>query len=1248
MPHPTEHPLRRLIHERILVLDGATGTLLQRRELTEADFRGAAYAEHPKSLHGCNDLLCLTAPDVVRWLHDSYLEAGADLIETDTFNATSISMADYELSHEAYAINVAGARLARECAAAWTAKTPEKPRFVLGSMGPTTRSASLSPDVNDPGFRAASFDDFVATYQEQARGLIDGGVDGLIIETAFDTLNAKAALFAVGNLLLDPDYPAIGVDPTGTTARDVPVIVSGTITDLSGRNLSGQTPTAFWLSISHFPLLAAGLNCSLGGREMRPFIEEFSDCATVPTICFPNAGLPNELGGYDEQASETAAIIRELAEAGFVNIVGGCCGTGPEHTAAINAAVQGLTPRTPAKPPIRPRYSGMEPFEKTAAIPFVNVGERTNISGSARFAKLVRKTESEPTAKGRAAAWESAVAVARQQVENGAQIIDINLDDGMIDGVQAMRTFCRLVTAEPDVTRVPVMIDSSDFAVIEEGLRNLQGKCIVNSISLKDGEPEFRRRAQLIRRYGAAVVLMAFDEKGQADTYERRIAVCTRAWKILVDEIGFAAEDIILDPNVLTVATGLAEHDGYALDFLRAARTLKATLPHVLISGGISNVSFAFRGNNAVREAMHAAFLYHGIQNGLEMGIVNAGKMPVYEDIEKGLLERVEDVLLRRRPDATERLTDYASTMTETGGVQDKQAEQWRSWPVQQRLSHALVKGIDKFVEVDTADAYAELGKPLLVIEGPLMDGMSVVGDLFGSGKMFLPQVVKSARVMKKAVAWLLPYMEAEKQTARSAGTILLATVKGDVHDIGKNIVGVVLACNGYEVIDLGVMVPAETILRKAREIGANIIGLSGLITPSLHEMVHVAAEMERQGFSVPLLIGGATTSKAHTAYKVEPAYSHPTVHVLDASRAVPVAQQLLSDEHRDAYVAGIRSDYDKVRERLIRKRDTRVVELAAARNNRFKLDPAASKMCAPNRPGVTALRDFPLGELVERIDWTPFFATWQLSGKFPAILTDKVVGTHARELHRDALIMLDRIVADRSLTAHGVVGLWPANSVGDDIEVYADPKRSAVIGVLHHLRQQRERTGTHPHRCLADYLLARGSEQIDYIGAFAVTAGHGVAELVARYEAEHDDYHAIMAKALADRLAEAFAELLHERVRKDLWGYAANEDLDNDALIAMKYRGIRPAPGYPACPDHTEKPAIWQLLQAQEHTGATLTDSFAMSPAASVCGLYFAHPDAKYFGLGPIGADQVADYARRKGMTRAQCERWLAPNLAY
>jgi 5-methyltetrahydrofolate--homocysteine methyltransferase len=1001
--------------------------------------------------------------------------------------------------------------------------------------------------------------------------------------------------------------------------------------------LSGQTPTAFWLSISHFPMLAVGLNCALGAAEMRPFIEEISAVATVPTICYPNAGLPNEMGEYDEDAALMSEVIGEFARAGFVNIVGGCCGTGPDHITGVLEAVDGVAPRSIPIVPIRSRWSGLEPFTKTDAIPFINVGERTNIAGSARFAKLIRNGD-----------YTSAVAVARQQVESGAQVLDVNLDDGMIDGVEAMQRFLRLISSEPDIVRVPIMIDSSDFAIIEEGLKNVQGKCIVNSISLKDGEEEMIRRANLIRRYGAAVVVMAFDETGQADTIERRVEVCSRAYDVLVNTVGLPPEDIILDPNILTVATGMPEHDAYALDFIKTCKLLKEKLPHVIVSGGVSNVSFSFRGNNALREAMHSAFLYHAIQSGMDMGIVNAGKLPVYADIPDDMLEAVEDVLLLRREDATERLIDFASSMSDTKGLKGKDSEEWRDWPVERRLSHALVKGIDKYVESDTAEAMANYGRPLLVIEGPLMDGMNVVGELFGAGKMFLPQVVKSARVMKKSVAWLLPFMEDEKEGSSSAGKILMATVKGDVHDIGKNIVGVVLACNGYEVIDMGVMVQAEKILRTAREMDVDLIGLSGLITPSLHEMVHIAKEMKRQGFEVPLLIGGATTSKAHTALKVEPEYHGATVHVLDASRAVPAAQSLLSKDNQAAYISAIRADYTKVRARLAKKREANLTTLHRARKNAHTTVVNDALLAEPLQPGLTTFDNFPLEELVACFDWTPFFATWELHGKYPAVLDDKVVGVEARKLHADALRMLDQLVADGLLTARGVVGIWPANRVGDDIEVYADTDRTDVLATLHHLRQQRDKKSSGPHLCLSDFLLDKRDGANDWVGAFVVTAGHGVQKLAAQYEAEHDDYSSIMVKALADRFAEAFAERLHELVRTKVWGYAAGEQLDNEALIATKYRGIRPAPGYPACPDHTEKPTLWQLLDAQARTGVTLTESYAMLPAASVCGLYFANPEARYFGLGPVGKDQVSDYAKRKGMSLDEAERWLAPNLGY
>ncbi len=1238
--------LAELLKTRILVMDGATGTMLQRMELVEADFRGQRYADHPGELMGANDLLCLTRPDAVRAVHDLYLDAGASLIETNTFNANSYSLADYGLAHEVYIINKAGAEVAAAAAASYTAQNPAQPRYVLGSMGPTNKTASLSPDVNDPGFRAVDYDGLVAAYAEQARGLIDGGADVLLVETVFDTLNARAALFAIDALYRDG-------------AKRLPVMVSGTITDLSGRTLSGQTVEAFLQSVSHFPLLAVGLNCALGGAEMRPFIQALSESCETLVSCYPNAGLPNDLGGYDEGPDETAAFIRDFAEAGFVNLVGGCCGTTPDHIRAIAKAVADLSPRVAPELPKRLRLSGLELFEKVPEIRFINVGERTNIAGSARFARLIRDGD-----------YDAAVAIARSQVEGGAQIIDVNLDDGLVDGPEAMTRFLNLIGAEPDIVRVPVMVDSSDFTVIEAGLKCLQGKGVVNSISLKDGEPLFLERARLIRRYGAAVVVMAFDEDGQADTLDRRVAILERAIGLLVTEVGFPEEDIILDPNVLTVATGMSEHDSYALDFIEATRRLKASHPLITISGGISNISFSFRGNHGVREAMHAAFLFHGIEAGLEMGIVNAGKVMLYTDVPPKLLTHVEDVLMHRRADATERLIDIAASFQLKKGEAPKDQDAWRALPTNERLSHALVHGNDKFIEADTAEALAALGRPISVIEGPLMAGMGVVGDLFGAGKMFLPQVVKSARVMKKAVAWLMPYLEAERleaeqrgEAAQRAKRVLIATVKGDVHDIGKNIVAVVLRCNGFEVIDLGVMVPAAKILQAAVAHEVDVIGLSGLITPSLHEMVHVANEMQRLGMTVPLLIGGATTSKAHTALRVEPAYSNgPTVHVLDASRAAGVVSQLVSETQRDDFVAGVRADLEQVRQRRARRAAVKLLPLGLARQRGGRAEVATADVHVPRRPGITALPDFPLTALIDRIDWAPFFASWQLRGSFPGILAHPQMGETATKLYADARRMLAQIVDERWLQARGVVGLFPCNRVGDDVEVYRLSETGEVQletrEVLHFLRQQRDKGAG--NRSLADFILpvadsdgvhgdgvhGDGAATCDWIGGFAVTVGHGVAERAKAFETTHDDYEAILLKALADRLAEAFAERLHEHVRRALWGYAPDEALDNDAIIAMQYRGIRPAPGYPACPDHTEKATLWRLLDAEARTGVSLTESFAMWPAASVSGWYFAHPKARYFGLGPIGEDQLADYARRKGMSLTEARRWLVEHL--
>ncbi len=1220
-PKDTRPRLEELMTRKILVMDGATGTCLQQLGLIEADFRGERFAEHPSSLMGANDVLCFTRPQIVRSIHELYLQVGASLIETNTFNANAFSLADYGLEALAYELNVVAAQIAAQAAADWTAKDPSAPRYVLGSIGPTNKTASLSPDVGDPGYRDVSYDDLVAAYYDQARGLLDGGADALLVETVFDTLNARAALFALSQLQQQRQ-------------EQFPVLVSGTITDLSGRTLSGQTVEAFVESMSHFPLLAIGLNCALGGNEMRPFIEAMSRVCTVYTSCYPNAGLPNELGAYDEGPEQTAAFVREFAEAGFVNLVGGCCGTTPEHIAAIAAAVEGIVPRQIPTRPARLRLAGLEPFEKSPAIRFINVGERTNIAGSARFARLIRAGD-----------YDTAVDIARDQVQGGAQILDVNLDDGLVDGVEAMTRFLRLLAAEPDIMRVPVMIDSSDFAVIEAGLKCLQGKGVVNSISLKDGQELFLERARTIRRYGAAVVVMAFDELGQADTLERRVEILDRAIGLLVDKVGFALEDIIVDPNVLTVATGMEEHDRYALDFIEATRQIKTKYPLITVSGGISNISFSFRGNNAVREAMHAAFLYHSIEAGLEMGIVNAGRLMVYDDVPAKLLERVEDVLLYRREDATERLLEIAEEFkgTQTAAKTDDPA--WREAPVSERLSYALVHGIDKHIEQDTAEAFAELGRPIHVIEGPLMSGMGVVGDLFGAGKMFLPQVVKSARVMKKAVAWLLPHLESEKErmgtVGQTAGKVLLATVKGDVHDIGKNIVGVVLGCNGFDVIDLGVMVSTERILREARDQQVDIIGLSGLITPSLHEMVHVATEMQRQGMQTPLLIGGATTSKAHTALKIEPTYERaPTIYVPDASRAAGVVSRLLSETQAEAFIDSTRQEYERVRVRRATRGRGKLLSIEEARN---RANPVQEPAPRPEHLGLTVFEDFPLSELVDRIDWGPFFSSWEMRAPFPQILTHPQMGVEARRLYDDAQVMLKQIVDEKWLHARGVVGLFAAHRDGDDVRLLQLDEAGLVsdrpLATLHFLRQQRDKKST---RCLSDVV----AEKDDWIGAFAVTVGHGVQERAEAFERDNDDYKAILLKALADRLAEAFAERLHEKVRRELWGYSSQESLSNDELIAMRYEGIRPAPGYPACPDHTEKATLWKLLDAQRHVGVSLTESFAMWPAASVSGWYFAQAPDGYFGLGPIEMDQLNDYARRKGMSPQQARRWLADHL--
>jgi len=1216
--------VRQELERRILVLDGAMGTMIQSYELGEADFRGERFAGWPRDLMGNNDLLNLTQPDVIRAIHEAYLEAGADIVETNTFNANAISQVDYGMSELAYEMNLAGARLVRE--AVDSVAGDGRPRFVAGALGPTNRTASLSPNVNDPGYRNVTFDQLEAAYYDAARGLVDGGVDLLLIETIFDTLNAKAAIFALLRLF----------DERG--AR-LPITISGTITDASGRTLSGQTLEAFWHSIRHAEPLIVGLNCALGARELAPYIAELSAKADTFVSIYPNAGLPNEFGGYDDGPDEMAPWLRDFAERGLVNVVGGCCGTTPAHIRRFAEVVRGLPPRAVPELPRTTRLSGLEALTFTPELNFVNIGERTNVTGSRRFASLILEGD-----------YATALGVARQQVENGAQMIDINMDEGMLDAEAAMTTFLNLIAGEPDIARVPVVLDSSKWSVIEAGLKCVQGKCVVNSISLKEGEEEFKRQARLARRYGAAVIVMAFDEEGQAETVERKVTICTRAYRLLTEELGFPPEEIIFDPNIFAVATGIEEHNAYALAYIEATRRIKETLPHARVSGGVSNVSFAFRGNDPVREAMHSAFLYHAIQAGMDMGIVNAGQLEVYEEIDPELRERVEDVLLNRRPDATERLLEIADQVRGRP-KEDKQDLAWRQKPVGERLAHALVKGITDYIIEDTEEARQQAERPIEVIEGPLMDGMNIVGDLFGSGKMFLPQVVKSARVMKQAVAYLIPYIEAESAEVSSAGKVLLATVKGDVHDIGKNIVGVVLGCNGYDVIDLGVMTPAAVILETARKENADIIGLSGLITPSLEEMRHVAREMQRQGFTVPLLIGGATTSKVHTAVKIAPEYTAgPVVHVVDASRAVGTASSLLGDGDGD-YAASIAEEYERLREAHAGRSQRRnLAPLAAAQANRFTTSWDSYTPPEPGFQGVCTFEDYDLAELRDYVDWGPFFHAWELSGRFPAILDDPEVGEAARNLYADAQELLERIVGHGWLRARAVIGFFPAASAGDDVLIFRPNGGSdgAPLTTVHFLRQQMERPPGRPNLCLADYIAPQESGVADYLGFFAVTAGLGLPALVRRFEENHNDYCAILAKALADRLAEAFAERMHERVRREFWGYAPDETLDNEALIAEAYRGIRPAPGYPACPDHTEKATLFRLLEAEANAGISLTGSFAMQPAASVSGYYFSHPEARYFGVGRIDRDQVQDYARRKGMEVATAERWLASLLAY
>ncbi|QWF70847.1 methionine synthase [Methylomonas paludis] len=1220
----TNQPLIQHLSQRILLLDGAMGTMIQRYKLAEKDYRGSRFADWPTDLKGNNDLLVLTRPDIISAIHRAYLHAGADIVETNTFNATQVAMADYQMEALAYEINVAAARLAKQAAEEFTALTPDKPRFVAGVLGPTNRTSSMSPDVNDPGFRNITFDDLVATYTEATLGLIEGGADIILIETVFDTLNAKAAIFAVAETFDKLGYK-------------LPVMISGTITDASGRTLSGQTVAAFWASLKHIQPISIGFNCALGAKELRQYIEELSGICDTYISAHPNAGLPNEFGEYDETPEEMAAELADWAASGYLNIIGGCCGTSPDTIRAIAEAVSAYPPRQIPELPKRCLLSGLEPMTIGPDSLFVNVGERTNVTGSAAFKKLIIEEN-----------YEAALDVAKQQVENGAQIIDINMDEGMLDSKAAMVRFLHLIAAEPDIAKVPVMLDSSKWDILEAGLKCIQGKGIVNSISLKEGEASFIKQAQLVRRYGAAVIVMAFDEQGQADTQTRKIEICQRAYQILTQQIGFPAEDIIFDPNIFAVGTGIDEHNNYGVDFIEATRVIKQTLPHALISGGVSNVSFSFRGNNPVREAIHAVFLYHAINAGMDMGIVNAGQLAIYADIPLELRDIVENVILNRRNDATEKLLEIADKYRGSGQAVRQETLEWRDWPVDKRLEYALVKGITDFIDADTEEARLAAEKPLHVIEGPLMAGMNVVGDLFGEGKMFLPQVVKSARVMKKAVAYLLPYMDSATDGERQTnGKMLIATVKGDVHDIGKNIVAVVLQCNNYEVIDLGVMTPAETILRTAKELNVDIIGLSGLITPSLDEMVHVAKEMQRQGFTIPLLIGGATTSRAHTAVKIAPNYSGASVYVSDASRCVGVVGALLSPEMQADYIEKTRAEYAVVRERHQgRHAKNQQHDLVKARQNKF--DHAGHQPQKPEFLGHQGIDQLPLEVLAPYIDWTPFFQTWELSGHYPEILTDKVVGSEAVKLFADAQAMLKQIISEKWLTAKAVIGFFPANSFDDDIIVYTDDSRTQQREVLHHLRQQNVKTPGRPNYCLADFIAPVDSGIADYIGGFAVTTGIGIETKLAEFAAQHDDYSAIMLKALADRLAEAFAEYLHLQVRKQHWGYAAEESHDHTALIAEAYQGIRPAPGYPACPDHTEKAKLFDLLDVSRQTTIELTESFAMSPASSVSGWYFAHPGAQYFNVGKIEQDQLHDYARRKGLNVEVAERWLSAHLHH
>ena len=1221
----SDHPLHKLLQKRILIIDGAMGTMIQRCKLDEAGYRGKQFKDFPVDLKGNNDLLSLTQPAVIEEIHSAYLEAGADIIETNTFNANAISMADYQMEDQVYDLNLTSAKIAKKAAQVFTQKTPDKPRFVAGALGPTNKTASMSQDVNDPGNRGVTFDELVTAYTEQIRGLIDGGIDLLMVETIFDTLNAKAALYAI-NAYCE------------SIKKKIPIMISGTITDASGRTLSGQITEAFWISVADSDPICVGLNCALGAKELRPYIAELSRIASPYISCYPNAGLPNEFGEYDQSPEEMAELVREFAQSGFLNIVGGCCGTTPEHIAQIAKVVAGIPPRQIKELPPQSSYSGLEPLKITKETNFINIGERTNITGSQKFSQLILDGN-----------YDEALSVARQQVEAGAQIIDINMDEAMLDSKAAMVRFLNLIAAEPDIARVPIMIDSSKWEVIEAGLKCVQGKAIVNSISLKEGEEPFREQAKTIKRYGAATVVMAFDEEGQADTKDRKVEICTRAYKILTEEIGFAPENIIFDPNIFAVATGIEEHNNYAVDYIEATRSIKKTLPHCRISGGVSNVSFSFRGNNVVREAMHSAFLYHAIKAGMDMGIVNAGMIAVYDEIPKELLEIVEDVLLNRNENATESLVTYAETVS-SKTVKVVEDLKWRQDLVEKRLSHALVKGIVDYIEEDAEEARKKAKRPIDVIEGPLMDGMNVVGDLFGAGKMFLPQVVKSARVMKKAVAYLQPYIEKDKMQSRSsAGKILMATVKGDVHDIGKNIVGVVLACNNFEIIDLGVMVRCEKIIETAKKEKVDIIGLSGLITPSLDEMGHVAGEMEREGLDIPLLIGGATTSPNHTAVKIAPAYHGPVIHLKDASRSVKACRSLMNEQLRPELVRKTASAYERLREEYAQRQSTkRYVTIDEARTKGLKTEWEKAEITKPSFLGIKAFDNYDLSEIRKFIDWSPFFLTWELKGKYPNIFKDAKIGNEAKNLFDDAQQMLDEIIDQKLLTAKAVIGFFPVNSIGDDIELYVNDDRKKVRAVFRTLRQQVAKLNSKPYYALSDFIAPKETGVKDYLGGFAVTAGIGLDVLVEKYKKDNDDYNSILATALADRLVESFAERMHELTRKQFWGYAPDENLTIEDFNQCRYRGIRPAPGYPACPDHTEKSLLFELLEVEANAGITLTENYAMIPASSVSGIYFAHPQSKYFALGNIAKDQVKDYAARKEMSVEEVEKWLSPHLGY